>query len=79
VYAIARLMVNVPAGMLGDRHGRKPLLVWGPAITALGEGPSSVGWFVVHTWAAKIFFFLVFSLDFQAERLGNDQGKLASS
>lgn len=36
VYAIARLMMNLPAGMLADRHGRKPLLVWGPLITALG-------------------------------------------
>eukprot|EP00884_Botryococcus_braunii_P001802 jgi/Botrbrau1/11622/Bobra.0209s0013.1 len=36
VYAVARLMFNVPAGMLGDRHGRKPLLIWGPAVTALG-------------------------------------------
>ena len=36
-YALARLMMNLPAGMLADSHGRKPLLVWGPAITALGE------------------------------------------
>ena len=37
VYAFARLLMNVPAGILGDQHGRKPLLVWGPAITALGK------------------------------------------
>jgi MFS family permease len=37
VYAIARLMMNLPAGMLADRFGRKPLLVWGPLITALGK------------------------------------------
>ena len=37
VYAIARLMMNLPAGILADRYGRKPLLVWGPLITALGE------------------------------------------
>ena len=36
VYAIARLMMNLPAGMLADRCGRKPLLVWGPLITAVG-------------------------------------------
>ncbi|DBA89338.1 TPA: hypothetical protein ACH3X1_004132 [Trebouxia sp. C0004] len=35
-YALARLMMNLPAGILADRHGRKLLLVWGPAITALG-------------------------------------------
>ncbi len=28
--------MNLPAGILADRHGRKLLLVWGPAITALG-------------------------------------------
>ena len=37
VYAGARLIMNLPAGMLADWRGRKPLLVWGPAITALGE------------------------------------------
>lgn len=37
VYAIARLMMNLPAGILADRYGRKPLLVWGPLITAFGE------------------------------------------
>ena len=36
VYAVARLMMNLPAGVLADRYGRKPLLVWGPAVTALG-------------------------------------------
>lgn len=42
VYAIARLMMNVPAGILGDSYGRKPLLVWGPAITALGTAPPPI-------------------------------------
>ncbi len=40
VYAVARLMMNLPAGVLADRYGRKPLLVWGPAVTALGAAPS---------------------------------------
>ena len=35
-YAVARLMMNLPAGILADCYGRKPLLVWGPLITALG-------------------------------------------
>lgn len=39
-YASARLMMNLPAGILADRHGRKLLLVWGPALTALGVKPS---------------------------------------
>jgi len=39
VYAVARLLMNLPAGILADRYGRKPLLVWGPAVTALGAAP----------------------------------------
>ena len=39
-YALARLMMNIPSGIIGDTRGRKPLMVWGPAITALGERPS---------------------------------------
>lgn len=35
-YALARLMMNIPAGIIGDTRGRKPLMVWGPAITAIG-------------------------------------------
>ena len=40
VYAVARLMMNLPAGMLADRYGRKPLLVWGPLVTAVGARQS---------------------------------------
>ena len=36
-YALARLMMNLPAGILADRHGRKLLLIWGPALTAVGK------------------------------------------
>ena len=36
VYAIARLLMNIPAGLLADRYGRRPLLISGPFITALG-------------------------------------------
>ena len=39
-YAAARLCTNIPSGILADRHGRKPLLICGPAITALGAHPS---------------------------------------
>ena len=37
VYAMGRLLMNLPAGMLADHYGRKPLLVWGPFVTAVGE------------------------------------------
>ena len=35
-FAAARLVLNVPCGVIADRHGRKPLIVAGPLITAVG-------------------------------------------
>ena len=42
IFAFARLILNIPAGLLADRFGRKVLLVGGPAITAIGMFGS--GW-----------------------------------
>ncbi len=36
VFALARLIVNGPAGMIADRYGRRILLVGGPMITSIG-------------------------------------------
>jgi len=36
VFALARLIVNVPAGLIADRYGRRILLVGGPLITSVG-------------------------------------------
>ena len=36
VFALARLLLNVPLGLLSDRYGRRLLLVGGPVITAVG-------------------------------------------
>ena len=36
VFALARLILNVPAGIIADRYGRRYLLVGGPIITAVG-------------------------------------------
>lgn len=41
-FAIARLLLNLPSGLLADRIGRRPLLVVGPAITGLGMIGSAV-------------------------------------
>ncbi len=35
-FALARLILNVPLGILSDRYGRRLLLVTGPLVTALG-------------------------------------------
>ncbi|KAK9812728.1 hypothetical protein WJX72_002739 [[Myrmecia] bisecta] len=35
-FALSRLILNLPAGVMADRFGRKPLLVWGPVLTAVG-------------------------------------------
>ena len=36
VFALARLLLNIPAGMVADRFGRRVILVGGPVITAVG-------------------------------------------
>ena len=35
-FALARLILNVPLGVLSDRYGRRMLLISGPIITGIG-------------------------------------------
>ena len=36
MFGLARMIFNVPMGVLADRHGRRPLLVGGPMVVAVG-------------------------------------------
>ena len=36
VFALARLILNIPAGIIADRCGRRVLLVGGPVLTSIG-------------------------------------------
>ena len=52
VFGFARLVLNVPFGMLSDRHGRRLLLVGGPLVTAVGMLGSGLagGIWVLLAW-----------------------------
>ena len=39
-FAVARLLLNVPLGIIADRYGRRLLLVAGPLVNAVGMGGS---------------------------------------
>ncbi len=41
-FGLARLVTNVPAGLLADRRGRRMLLVGGPLVTAVGMAASGL-------------------------------------
>ena len=36
MFALARLILNIPLGLLSDRYGRRILLIGGPIVTAIG-------------------------------------------
>ncbi len=38
-FSLARLALNIPSGVLADRYGRRPLLILGPLLMAVGTLP----------------------------------------
>lgn len=55
VFALARLILNIPAGMLADRYGRRVLLIGGPIITSIGMFGSG---FADSIWTLLIWRFV---------------------
>ena len=42
IFGIGRLVANLPAGMLSQRIGRKPLLIGGPALVAVASAAAAI-------------------------------------
>ena len=55
VFGLARILFNLPAGLLSDRLGRRLLLVGGPIITAVGSILSA---FAGGIWSLLVFRFI---------------------
>jgi len=55
VFALARLILNVPAGMIADRFGRRILLIGGPILTSIGMFGSG---FSSDIWSLLIWRFV---------------------
>ncbi|MCH8026068.1 MAG: MFS transporter [Chloroflexi bacterium] len=55
VFGLARILFNLPAGLLSDRLGRRLLLVGGPIITAVGSILSA---FAGDIWSLLVFRFI---------------------
>lgn len=50
-FALARLILNVPLGVLSDRYGRRMLLIGGPLVTAVGMVGSGLSGGIVELLA----------------------------
>ena len=56
VFGVARLVMNLPAGFLSERYGRRLLLYGGPAVTVLGSLAGGLaptfGWLIASRFVA---------------------------
>lgn len=90
-FALARLVLNVPLGVLADRRGRRVLLVSGPLVSALGMlgsglAPSIVAlllWRLVagagsamYMTGAQIYLADISTAENRARFIGTNQGAL---
>jgi DHA1 family multidrug resistance protein-like MFS transporter len=55
VFALARLLLNVPAGIIADRYGRRVLLIGGPILTSIGMFGSG---FAGSIWSLLVWRFV---------------------
>ncbi len=55
VFGVARLLLNVPAGIIADRYGRRVLLIGGPVLTSIGMFGSG---FADSIWTLLIWRFV---------------------
>ncbi len=54
VFALARLILNIPAGLIADRFGRRVLLIGGPILTSIGMFGSG---FAGDIWSLLVWRF----------------------
>lgn len=91
VFALARLILNVPLGLLSDRYGRRILLVGGPLVTAIGMFGSGLAenieqllaWRLIagagsamYMTAAMIYIADISTPENRARFIGTNQGAL---
>lgn len=90
-FALARLILNVPLGILSDRYGRRILLVWGPLVTGIGMVGSGFAFGIVDLLAwrfiagagsamymtgAQIYLSDISTPENRARFIGTNQGAL---
>ncbi|MDA0256668.1 MAG: MFS transporter [Chloroflexi bacterium] len=80
LFALSRLVLNVPLGIFSDRHGRRMLLVWGPVVTAVGMVGSGLAQDIEQLLAARAIagagsaMYMIASLTYLAD-ISTDQNR----